>query len=83
MRSPFKAAPISMHEGVLMNRRKALLGLSAGTLAVTGSTFAQQGNGRGPVGTNLRALILSRDAVNRRSSLSTRLLGSGGVSPRL
>ena len=42
-----------------MNRRKALLGLSAGTLAASGVTFAQQGNGGGPVGTNLRALVLN------------------------
>jgi hypothetical protein len=46
-----------------MNRRKALLGLSAGTVAATGVTFAQQGTSGGPVGTNLRALILSGGAV--------------------
>ena len=46
-----------------MNRRNALLGLSAGTLAVTGVTLAQQGTGGGSVGTNLRALLLSGGAV--------------------
>lgn len=43
-----------------MNRRKALLGLSAGTVAAGGVSFAQQGNGRGQVGTDLRALILNQ-----------------------